>query len=380
MVFLAHELPTRYSDFLDFMKLYIIKNYNNWKYWGTTDWADESSWYEYYGSVLQEVHSKAVKNPQVNNLIEKYGEKFKSAIENKSLGSFYENSFFRYCLYVYSYKQSFDKEFNWIDIENEILKLLMGLQSKKFTKDNLKSLTILIPNRDFDDKLTTREIFFPTVNRALKSREIPPEQFRKNFFNSLFKALEDFSLLLKIYLKIVIDNFQSSPKKIFNINTGDSNAIFIDNVLSFNYTDTADLYVPRVECRYFINGNLKDDKIILGVENPFSVDDSDYIHDNIHFFFKNVQRVLYDFSYDYKACFQDPERTINGVNDPNHIKPQAHIYIIGHSLAVSDKYILNDIIKNADSVTIYYYNQKDKYDKIANLYQLLGDDFFFLDM
>ena len=125
MVFLAHELPTRYSDFLDFMKLYIIKNYNNWKYWGTTDWADESSWYEYYGSVLQEVHSKAVKNPQVNNLIEKYGEKFKSAIENKSLGSFYENSFFRYCLYVYSYKQSFDKEFNWIDIENEILKLLI---------------------------------------------------------------------------------------------------------------------------------------------------------------------------------------------------------------------------------------------------------------
>ena len=45
-------------------------------------------------------------------------------------------------------------------------------------------------------------------------------------------------------------------------------------------------------------------------------------------------------------------------------------------MAVSDKYILNDIIKNADSVTIYYYNQKDKYNKIANLYQLLGDEFF----
>lgn len=374
---LAHELPTRYSDFLDFMTLYISKNCNRWKYWGTTDWADESYWYKYYGSVLQEVHSKAVKNPQVNNLIEKYGEKFKSAIgENKSLERFYENSFFRYCLYVYSYKQSFDKEFNWIDIENEILKLLIELQSKKFTKDNLKSLTSLIPNRDFDDTLTTREIFFPTVNKALKPKEIPPEQFRKNFFNSLFRELEDFSLLLKIYLKIVTDNFQNSPKKIFNINTSDSNAIFITNVLSFNYTDTSELYVPSVDRRYFINGNLNDDKIILGIENPFSGDDANYIQDNIHFFFKNVQRVLYDFSYDYKACFHDPERTIKGVNAPNPIKPQAHIYIIGHSLAVSDKYILNDIIKNADSVTIYYYNQKDKYDKIANLYQLLGDEFF----
>lgn len=374
---LAHNLPTRYSDFLDFMTLYIIKNYNNCQYWGTSNWDDESSWYPSYGEVLQEVHSKAVKSSQVNNLIEKYEEKFKSAIEeNKSLGRFYENSFFRYCLYVYSYKQSFDKEFNWIDIENEILKLLMELQSKKFTKDNLKSLTSLIPHRKFNGELTMRQIFFPTVNRALKSKEIPPEQFRKNFFAILFKELEDFSLLLKIYLKIVTDNFQSSPKKIFNINTGDSNAIFINNVLSFNYTDTAELYVPSVDSRYFINGNLNDDKIILSVENPFSVDDSDYIQDNIHFFFKNVQRVLYDFAYDYKECFQDPERTINGVNDPNHIKPQAHIYIIGHSLAVSDKYILNDLIKNADSVTIYYYNQKDKYDKIAKLYQLLGDEFF----
>ena len=374
---LAHNLPTRYSDFLDFMTLYIIKNYNNWQYWGTRRWDNEPSVYEYYGYVLHEVRLKAVKNSPVNNLIEKYGEKFKSAIEeNKSLERFYENSFFRYCLYVYSYKQSFDKEFNWIDIENEILKLLIELQSKKFTKDNLKSLTILIPNRDFDDKLTTREIFFPTVNKALKPKEIPPEQFRKNFFNCLFRELEDFSLLLKIYLKIVTDNFQNSPKKIFNINTSDSNAIFITNVLSFNYTDTSELYVPSVDRRYFINGNLNDDKIILGIENPFSGDDANYIQDNIHFFFKNVQRVLYDFSYDYKACFHDPERTIKGVNDPNSIKPQAHIYIIGHSLAVSDKYILNDIIKNADSVTIYYYNQKDKYDKIANLYQLLGDEFF----
>lgn len=80
---LAHNLATRYSDFLN------------------------------YGAVLQEINSKAVKNTPFNNLIEKYGEKFKSVIEkHNSLNCFYENSFFRYFLYVYSYKQSFDKEFN----------------------------------------------------------------------------------------------------------------------------------------------------------------------------------------------------------------------------------------------------------------------------
>lgn len=31
---LAHDLPTRYSDFLDFMTSYISRNCQNWQYWG----------------------------------------------------------------------------------------------------------------------------------------------------------------------------------------------------------------------------------------------------------------------------------------------------------------------------------------------------------
>ncbi len=38
---IAHDLPTRYSDFLDFMTLYISRNYQNWQYWGSINWNDE---------------------------------------------------------------------------------------------------------------------------------------------------------------------------------------------------------------------------------------------------------------------------------------------------------------------------------------------------
>lgn len=53
-----------------------------------------------------------------------------------------------------------------------------------------------------------------------------------------------------------------------------------------------------------------------------------------------------------------------------------HVYIMGHSLALSDKYILTDLMMNSNDVMIYYYSDQDKYDKIANLYALLGDELF----
>ena len=53
-----------------------------------------------------------------------------------------------------------------------------------------------------------------------------------------------------------------------------------------------------------------------------------------------------------------------------------NVTIIGHSLDISDKYILLDVIEAAKNVTIYYYNDRDKESKIINLYKLLGEEKF----
>jgi len=363
---LAHNLPTRYSDFLDFMTLYITKNYPGWQKLGTDPFNDGNNYFKYYNSILWNISRKILPNSSADHFFQAYREKFKDALKNeKLLDNFYENSFLRYCLGVYSYRQSFDKEFNWIDIENELLKFLIELQSQAITKNSLQSLSVKLPYLKNSEGWSTISFFIPTIYLGLKNKNIPPEFFRKEVFDCLFKELENFSLLLKIYLEIVNKDFQQHPNKIFHINTEDESevtyGISIDRIVSFNYTDTIEIYLPQVPT-YFVNGKLKDKNIILGVENPL-LKETDCTIDDITLFFKNVQRVLYNFFYEYKKWLTNKMFGIN-------------IYIIGHSLASSDKYILADLIMNADTVTIYYYNSKDRKDKIFNLYKILGDQNF----
>ena len=84
---------------------------------------------------------------------------------------------------------------------------------------------------------------------------------------------------------------------------------------------------------------------------------------------------MQNFKYKYKNWFEvldiDPE-----TRREKYFKLKTNVYILGHSLTSSDKYILTDLIMNADNVTVYYFNQKDKWDKTTNLYRLLGDRLF----
>ena len=293
------------------------------------------------------------------------------------MNKFYWNTFLRYCIGFYSYKLAFNSEFNWIDIENEIFKFLTELQKQTFSEDTLKELSILMPQIT---GISTRDLvpfFISNAYYNLHSKDIPPESLRKETLRYLFGELENFSSLLKIYLKIVSEDFQKNPKPKFKINfkdnSGGYNGIFIDKILSFNYTNTSKIYVSP-ESISFVNGSLEDDNIILGIENLESEENS--FNDDIAFFFKNVQRVLYNFYYEYKKWFNYNDSKIIKVNNENILSGGKQVYIIGHSLASSDKYILTDLMMNADKVTIYYYNRKDREDKISNLYKILGDQKF----
>lgn len=375
---LAHEMPTRYSDFLDFMTLYIIKNYPEWKGWGGDPSVDEFSPRKYYNSTLLKISEKIPRDSKIRIFFNKYEEKFKSQInEHESLNTFYWNTFLRYCLNCYDYRLSFNSEFNWIDIENEIYTFLIELQKQKFSEDTLENLSIMMPQMHGISKRVIVPFFISNVYYYLNSKDIPQESLKKEIFRYLFGELENFSLLLKIYLKIVSEDFQENPQQKFKINfkddSGGYNGIFIDKILSFNYTNTSEIYVSP-ESINFINGSLEENNIILGIENPESAENNS--NDSITFFFKNVQRVLYNFYYSYKNWFGYNDSKIEKVNNKNIINNGKQIYIIGHSLSSSDKYILTDLMMNANKVTIYYYSPKDREDKISNLYKILGDQKF----
>ena len=284
---LAHKLPTRYSDFLDYLTLYITTYGKNWQQWGINPWGEKINFWQYYNYVLNNISAKLKKNPNVNSLFNETSEQFKVMLEEKSLKEFYKNTFVRYCLYTYSYKQTFDREFNWIDIENELLNFLTEIHTKEITQNTLEGLSVQLLQRQRNTPVYIL-LYMPTIFNALKSKDIPQELFRKAVFDWLFKELEEFSFLLKFYLKLVQENFKRDAKKIFQINVKDTDGgyhgIFIDGIVSFNYTETARMYAPKARI-HFINGCLGNEKIILGVENPSPEKTRDYCNDDIHLFF-----------------------------------------------------------------------------------------------
>lgn len=112
-------------------------------------------------------------------------------------------------------------------------------------------------------------------------------------------------------------------------------------------------------------------KIILGIENPDLNKKSEFCKNNMHLFFKNTQRVLYNSSREYEKWI-----TVLKYAKNKEISSGIDLHIIGHSLAISDRYILVDLMLGASKVTIYHYNEKNRKCKISNLYQLLGDEIF----
>ena len=378
---LAHGLPTKYSDFLDFITLYITKYHSDWVRWGLVDDNDndEGKWknrrWSFYHAVLENLKSDV--SAQTKKLFDKHGDDFHALLtEEDSLKNFQCNSFLRYFLHEYSYKKTLGRDFNWIDIEDEIQRFILALEPEIKTLSELKNISVRVRNRINYENVDAKLFFIPTITDALTSKNIPDEYLKQAVFKLLFKELEKFDTLLKFYLKTTMKTLDKSDKPflinsyVTNLGQGNRRGIKVDHVLSFNYTDTAGIYVPKDNIS-FINGSLDSSKIILGIENPDLSKTSEFCKNNMHLFFKNTQRVLYSSSREYEKWvtflnYAKNKEKSSGVN----------LHIIGHSLAISDRYILVGLMLGANEVTIYCYNKTDRQCKISNLYQLLGDEIF----
>ena len=378
---LAHGLPTKYSDFLDFITLYITKYNSGWGRWGLVDDkdSDEDKWTErrlsFYYAILENLKYNV--SAQVKKSFEEYGDVFHNLLTKEaSLKNFQYNTFLRYCLHEYSYKKNLNGDFNWIDIEDEIQRFILDLEPEIKTSSELKNISVRVRNCINYENVDAKLFFIPTITDALVSKNIPDEYLKQAVFGLLFEELEKFNTLLKLYLKTVTTTLNKSDKPflinsyVTNVSKGIRRGIKIEHVLSFNYTDTAGMYVPKKNIR-FINGSLDSSKIIFGIENPDLRKTSEFCKDNMHLFFKNTQRVLYNSSREYEKWVTVLENAKN-----KEIPSGVDLHIIGHSLAISDKYILEGLMLGSRKVTIYYYNETDRQCKISNLYQLLGDEKF----
>lgn len=341
---LAHGLPTRYMDFLEFIEKY--KEYNDY-YMIKYDFTNIAAYFKNLKENRSDIYN------EINNLIN-------------------NNRWIHHFLMLKDKKLLENKQ-TWIDFESEISKVIQTLDKIKrsFKNDSYSEWNqvkldeyeyeVLNNIFDFDRKLDI-------VNRFLLLKEIE---------SITIKLVEDLNKLircLEIYLDDYVSNkyFETLKKKEFITN------LKIDKILSFNYTNTyKKLYgSSHIEFNY-IHGmvNRKHDlnscDLILGIdENLDDYEKNQYV-DFIQFK-KFFQRIYKSTSCSYKEWLETYElykkkfpKSRRGLN----------IYFIGHSLDVTDKDILKELILHEGAnTTIYYHNQEALSRMITNLVKVIGED------
>lgn len=347
---LAHGLPTRYWDFLTFAKA--IKKLD------LDSWGEEITEFENRLDALR--INVDTKKYILNNVFSKNN---RSKIINE-LMMVKENIWIDYFL-KYCYEKC--KHKGWIDFETEISNIIKNLDRAKQNRSKNRALKL----NDAENKVESFINEYIKAHGKLPSmiRDFNNEDYTDNIIEVLEKSLDELIRSLEIYLIEIVEKID------IKIRVPEIESLNIGKVLSFNYTSTYKrLYESNdksIEYDY-IHGkaendrNIEDNNMVVGIDEYL---DENRKNSDVEFikFKKYFQRIHKQTGSQYKEWLSHIKntRSIN-VN---------HIYFFGHSLDVTDKDILNELIKCKNVViTIFYLNKKVYAQQIANLVKVIGCD------
>lgn len=411
---LAHGLPTKYTDFLFFCKVIncIIKDneierkivkidkYN-------TIWIDPSEELSFkkIKSIEDFVYNvsplnsnanerdKKVYNEIINNFIREYllGEGRDQKLVKDIICLIFNNFWINYFLQCNMHGNE-----NWIDFESEISNVVKCIDKKmRDEKCNL-----------YDSAKLQRGHYMEQLFME-KYGSVSYKGIRDKLEGDLNKLIRAF----EIYLTEYVEKIEIQEKSL------DINDLEIDFILSFNYThifsklydvssqskqeiadDSFDYIHGQVDAKNSIESN----NMVLGIDEYLG---KKRRNKDIEFvkFKKYYQRV-------YKGTGSKYEEWINVIREENNIymerkhdceiyirnidvltnikeekiaelkqlnenPPSHNVYIFGHSLDITDKDILRELILNDNVYTTIYYPDKEELGrKIANLIKVIGQD------
>ena len=137
------------------------------------------------------------------------------------------------------------------------------------------------------------------------------------------------------------------------------------NLLSFNYTYTyKSIYGNRnINQHHQVHGSLQQDDMVLGVRDD-AFENWDYIY--FQKFFQRIQKRTGAF---YKAWIPQIRRSVEDA--------PIKVFIMGHSLGMTDKEILKEFFygKYVSEITIYYHNQYAYEQLVISLVNMFGKEF-----
>lgn len=393
---LAHGLLTKYKDFLDFVQEYeecyktAIKD--------SKEIVVDSNLKKMISDFLKLRYNSGDSFEDIKN--EGRRDRIKKLIE-ETHNLIQDNIWIEYFLQCDMYNKE-----NWIDFESEISEVIQSIDHD-MGQGNFNSNIILLSNKFFNNQYTNNVVEYSQATAEEQEKIRKPETTYQKLKDILLGDLDKLIRALEIYLTDFVEKMEIS--KI----SKDIKELDIDHVLSFNYTDTFEkLYGENNNIEYdYIHGKADNNNTIVTNNMVLGIDE--YLskkrrNKDIEFiaFKKYYQRIHKQTGCKYREWADKIGKEYKGykksrnkigieilesINDKSFDLdpflprkygeklqekcPQHNLYIFGHSLDVTDKDILRDLILH-DNVhtTIYYLNKDVMGQQIANLVKVIGQD------
>lgn len=385
---LAHRLPTKYTDFLEFCKMIMdiytvdergLKNENLEKIWNGLGIKVSNN-----GEGLKQLFfSLNTNRKKVSSDLSPLSQQISINTEYDEL---YERIKGNIWIDYFLQSNNFLKE-NWIDFECEIAYVIKSLDDDMSTlscqrlmlEDKIQRIT----NKYLQQKLSD---WFAKRNYL---------ELRDTLLNDLNNLIRAFEIYLTEYIeKIDITYISPDIKEIVKCSGayGGVKRTLYSNVISFNYTNTYEKiywneknFLNRREIDYVhgkanVNSNIKSNNMVIGIDEYLGKKKRNkYVE--FMAFKKFYQRIYKQTGYKYKSWVETirkgSENSNGWIFDNNdYFKDKFHnLFFFGHSLDITDKDVLKDLILNDNVYTTIFYHDKDTMgQQIANLVKVIGQD------
>ena len=383
---LAHGLPTRYLDFLDFchkIKSYSVnvehEKYTVESFTPIPSSLKLSSIIKTWGYADDYIFVQTLKNKCKDwGIYPSYEQIKKYIMDNVWLKHFYTKT----------------EDKTWVDFETEISRIIsvldeiyweynltgqsnyIILNSSQHNIENIKSVIDDL-NKSFsnDAIVKLKNIKGDKLNIKLKIESEKIQIFLSKLESDINELIECLGFYLNVILYLM--DYKKMLSQIAQINT-----INVDRILSFNYTDTYErIYEKETDLKKWIT--LKDKKYhnihgsclrTEGSENNMVLGVDDYLESN-----ENKDLINYDtFFISYKKYYQrilkkTGTKYLRWIEALNTNGFSSDVYIYGHSLDKTDKDVLGGLILSKHARTkIFYLDREDLGKKIANLVTVIG--------
>lgn len=293
-------------------------------------------------NVYSELYDLAEKNKNIKEKLITYENAYKETGINKNeYASFLEklqsNCWFKHFLDIKSRK-------GWVALENQVAEVL-----KKFRQSNPSGID------RFYDAIKEKNIYSDAVFKHIKHYLFGDAENDDCIFEQYNQFIEILRQYLKIFVESVLPHI-SSEYSFCNEHFKNK-----DYILTFNYTNTySELYDSNANIIH-IHGKL-DGEIVLGVNSDE--------YDNVN---------NYDVKYiKYKKYYQRiTKHTLDGLNEliykvNSNSFGQKSLFIVGHSLDVSDGDIITVLFDLFECIVIYYLDDKVLDNHVKNLKLIFG--------